>query len=331
MDYTTYTMECEPGYDEHTNNEPSQKHADAAFLELARDLEEYIVDILTQPAFERFQDLPVELRYKIYEEYFLNDRHNLTTRDWPELDWTTIHHERVLNLRTSAPFLPALCFADKALLVEAGEFLLSALSMTFINPLSLMQFFQLAVSCRLPRLVITHNIRRLRFLDANGTAQAATVYLHDQRIRSYSPTSAEIANRAVMTALNSCKGLHELNLHFHTAVTCRFDHMPPVEPPIITVDDIKSHLVGFNIKPLLALEELRTLTIFGYSGRATLCSHAPFDIDTAEYQDDTASRLQPLADIAQKVHDVFQARGQVVQITTRSYWGKDQVEVQTVE
>ncbi|KAJ4382057.1 hypothetical protein N0V86_002385 [Didymella sp. IMI 355093] len=203
--------------------------------------------------------------------------------------------------------------------------------MTFIEPLSLMQFFQLAVPCRLPRLGIAHNIRRLRFLDANGAAQASTVYVHDQRIRSYSPTSAEIANRAMMTALNSCKGLHELNLHFHTAITCSFDHLPPVEPPFITVDDIKCHLVGFSIKPLLALKELRTLTIFGYSGRATLCWYTPFNIDAAKYQDDTALRLQPLADIAQKVHDVFQARSQVVQITTRSYWGKDQVEVQKVE
>ncbi|KAJ4382058.1 hypothetical protein N0V86_002386 [Didymella sp. IMI 355093] len=56
------------------------------FLQLTRDPEEYIEDMLTHPAFERFQDLPVELRYKIYEEYFLDDRRNLTTRGWPELD-----------------------------------------------------------------------------------------------------------------------------------------------------------------------------------------------------------------------------------------------------
>lgn len=287
-------------------------HLDPAFLQLAHGIEGYIKDITWQPTFDRFEDLPVELRYKIYEEYFLDDRRSLATREWPELYWNSVHDEKTLERRNTAPFLPSLCFLNKALLTEVGEFLFSALAITFIEPVPLMQFFQLATPCRLPGLRIVHSIRRLRFLEANGAAQAYTMYVHGHCGGGFEPIVAETANRATMTALNSCAGLHQLNLHFDNGLSFKFDHMPPVEPPVIEVEDIARYLNCFSIKPILALKELRELTITGHSGRTTLCSHAPFDIDAADFQGDTVSRLRPLVHIAHKLQDAFKARGQVV-------------------
>lgn len=316
---------------DHPDKDPSSEHVEAALLKLAHDLEQFIEEMMSRPTLDRFEDLPVELRYKIYEEYFLNNCRSLATREWPELDWTPVQDEKILKYRTYAPILLALCLVSKVLLVEVGVFLLSALTLTFIEPPPLMQFIQLAAPCRLPGLRIAHNIRRLKFLDANGAANAATIYVHGQRSRTFEPIFAEIANRATMTALNSCKGLHELDLHFNTPITGRFDHAPPVEPPVITAEDVVPYLVGFNVKPFLALKELRKLTIRGWSGRATICSPAPFDVDAAEFQNDTVSRPRPLLALAQKIQDALKARGQSVQTTTKLYWGKGQEEIQTVE
>lgn len=301
-------------------------HLDPAFPQLAHGIEGYIRDIMWQPTFDRFEDLPVELRYKIYEEYFRDDR-----RDWPELHWNSVHDEKILKRRKTAPFLPSLCFVNKALLTEVGEFLFSALAITFVEPLPLMQFFQLATPCRLPGLIIAHSIRLLRFLEANGAARAYTVYVHGHCGGGFEPIVAETANRATMTALNSCARLHQLDLHFDSGMSFKFDHIPPIDPPVIEVEDIARYLDGFSVKPILALKELRELTITGHSGRTTLCSHAPFDIDAADFQGDTISRLQALVHIAQKLQDAFKARGQVVQVVVKSYWGKDEKEVQTVK
>lgn len=318
MDDTPDTT-VKPGEADHPDKDPSSEHVEAAFLKLAHDLEQFIQEMMSRPTFDRFEDLPVELGYRSYAEYFLNDCHSLATREWPEPDWTPVHEEKNLKYRTSAPLPPALCLVSKALLVEVGVFLLSALTLTFIEPSPLMQFIQMAAPCRRPGLRIAHNIRRPKFLDANGAANAATIYVHSQRSRSFEPIFAEIANSATMTALNSCKGLHELDLHFDTPITGRFDLAPSVEPPVVTAEDVAPYPVGFNVKPFLALKELRKLIVRGWSSRATICSPAPFDVDAAEFQNDTVSRLRPLLALAQKIQDAFEAGGQSVQITTKLY------------
>ena len=63
----------------------------SAFLELAHDLEPYVLEHLPwEPAFHRFPDLPIELRGKTYEEYYLDNEGCLTTSTSPALDWSPI-------------------------------------------------------------------------------------------------------------------------------------------------------------------------------------------------------------------------------------------------
>lgn len=83
-----------------------------AFLELAQDLELYIDDLVWRPTFHRLVDLPIELRYQIYELYFDNDVRAFATMFWPDCYfWPSL-----LRKRKSAPYLPDLCLANKSFL-----------------------------------------------------------------------------------------------------------------------------------------------------------------------------------------------------------------------
>lgn len=102
-------------------------HSVVAFLELVHDIEPYVDELTWQPTFQRFADLPIELRYEIYELYFNeNQARALATENWPAYN----HSNEELRRRDSVQFLPRLCLASKELMKEAGTLLLSSLSLS---------------------------------------------------------------------------------------------------------------------------------------------------------------------------------------------------------
>jgi hypothetical protein len=55
--------------DDCTDDTITPGHAQAAFVEFTRALAPHVDDLLWQPVFHGFLDLPIELRYRIYEKH----------------------------------------------------------------------------------------------------------------------------------------------------------------------------------------------------------------------------------------------------------------------
>jgi hypothetical protein len=103
-------------------------HSCSAFLDLLNDIEPYIDDVTWQPIFHRFPDLPIELRYEIYELYFHSNRERaLATKNWAHYNFSA----EELHRRESSKFLPKFCTANKSCVEEAWVLLLSSLDFLF--------------------------------------------------------------------------------------------------------------------------------------------------------------------------------------------------------
>lgn len=86
------------------------------FDELLHALNPYIDELTWEPTFHQFEDLPIELRYKVYEQYFLDHDKTLSCT---EATWQLSGQRYIFKLihmtrspRKSVPFLPTLFFGQ---------------------------------------------------------------------------------------------------------------------------------------------------------------------------------------------------------------------------
>ncbi|KAF9697282.1 hypothetical protein EKO04_004788 [Ascochyta lentis] len=305
-----------------TNDRATSDHVDAAFLELVRDLELFVDEVLQKPTFHQLLDLPIELRYQIYQEYFLEDSRSLTTRTWPELDWRRINFDWTLDRRSSAPFLPSFCLVSKFLLKEIGAFLFATVTFKAHCPMALLQFLNLSMQRRFPGLDIANSIRKLKCYNINSKLRLTQLCANDPQNSCMEEDCIEMASMAISTALNSCGGLRELELHFNAPVRFLRDYMPPSSPRIIAALNISSCLDGcFNVNSVLALRDLRRLVIGGNSGQRSIEGYT-FNFNMVIFEQDTVDQLRPLSRLAEKIKAGFTAKGQDVEVVTKLYWAK---------
>jgi hypothetical protein len=105
-----------------------------AFGALLRALKLFIDDLqlLLQPEFHRFMDLPAELRLQVYNHYCINDTKSLACHKWvsadklPTMTFHSVSHGPYSS-RTSVPFLPDLCLVNQTIRAEAMIFILRTL------------------------------------------------------------------------------------------------------------------------------------------------------------------------------------------------------------
>jgi hypothetical protein len=105
-----------------------------AFGALLRALKLFIDDLqlLLQPEFHRFMDLPAELRLQVYNHYCINDTKSLACHKWvsadklPTMTFHSVSHGPYSSI-TSVPFLPDLCLVNQTIRAEAMIFNLRTL------------------------------------------------------------------------------------------------------------------------------------------------------------------------------------------------------------
>lgn len=143
-----------------------QTMASNIFDELVCALNPYIDDITTLPTFHRFTDLPLELRFNVYEQYFINDSRSLACSKWPDENGTARIQLRKPNGRRwskAAPFLPAICFVDHAVNAEAVPFLIGSARCRIEEPYEAAWIFMKAGVSN-----ILSKVRQLELSDTNG-------------------------------------------------------------------------------------------------------------------------------------------------------------------
>ncbi|KAF2115816.1 hypothetical protein BDV96DRAFT_56936 [Lophiotrema nucula] len=95
-------------------------------------LNDYIDDVLEEPKFHRFRDLPLELRQEVYKQYLLNNRQSVCV-EWPNI---TLEETRMLY-RFRRPgkkprhLFPALCVVNNTTGAEVTLYLLQNAIFTF--------------------------------------------------------------------------------------------------------------------------------------------------------------------------------------------------------
>lgn len=322
------TMTSVPTEGDHANESIKQDQAHTAFLELAHDLEPYINDLLWRPIFHQFMDLPIELRYMVYEEYFLNDSLALITKDWPELEWASAYIRNRVRKSKSAPFLPNICLASKFLLSEAGSFLLAAFTFEFDLTGELLYFLEMAGRFQTAGLNALHSIRKLCFTNANGLHLGQLIYFDHRETRKIDMERVKMSSSAINIALNTCHGLQKLYVQFFAPLQHRYRGMPRNLSSVRALS-IGQYLGSFNLKSVLRLKRLQTIHIAGVSGRRNLYISDPTNNMTL--QADTIENLRPLSDLASKIKAGFRAKGQDVEVQTHLYWGNEEEEHKTME
>jgi hypothetical protein len=96
--------------------------ASDAFDELLCAINPYVDEVLGPDAFHRFSDLPLELRHKVYEQYFANDTRSLACNYWPDhygMAYIRLYNPKGNKWSKSTPFLPSLCLTDRTFGHEA--------------------------------------------------------------------------------------------------------------------------------------------------------------------------------------------------------------------
>ena len=184
-------------------------HSCRAFLDLSNDIEPYIDEMTWQLTFQRFRDIPIELRYEIYELYFDSNRERaLATKNWPRYNFSA----EELHRRDSAKFLPDLCIASKSCMKEAYVHLLSSLSFQFEDVLQTIQFLDEAAQSQSSELNIVHNIHSLEQRNTNECHKAHLFFRGDQCLTGLNRKAVGQSNATVNVALNMFQHLHHLRL-----------------------------------------------------------------------------------------------------------------------
>jgi hypothetical protein len=238
--------------------------ATEAFNELLRDLNSYIDEIVGPSAFHRFADLPLELRHMVYEQYFADERRSIACSDWPNTYgeahiFLYIPHGK--RWERSTPFLPHLCLTNKTFGAEATSFLMGS-ALCEIGSMKAATFIlNNPCNSRVLDNVRKLDIRNLNRHYQNGVISDIDALEHpDVRQRVYE--AVEGCNEVYSQLLGSFPTIHELHVTFgvpHNLFQLRSTPAGFVEQQMVYMDDF---LVGFSIRPILALERLEKLVLW---------------------------------------------------------------------
>lgn len=176
-----------------------------------QDLNPYIDELLQQPEFRRFLDLPVELRYEVYEQCFLDDTGTIGCHSWPALSLTKGGVDRIRKRKT-APFLPKIGLLSRDTHCEVIDCLMRSMHLETQGPRATLSLFkQVLGGARVLR-----GLRKLSILDLNG--QKNKFELTGPRGEEMTKSLLVAATSLTRLCSNSLRlfaGLRELTLQFH--------------------------------------------------------------------------------------------------------------------
>jgi hypothetical protein len=234
----------------------------------------------TTTSFDWFLELPAELRFKVYEQYALDDASSITTREWPLIRLRDHSTGRKL------PFLPNVCFASKEIYTETGA--------------ALMRVATLEIA---PILHAIRQVRKLRFTDFNDSAGSKSTA---GTLPDICGERARKSNAINSILLKQFDHLTEISMHFHAAI--RTDPSPPRVNRIHALS-IAPYICRTSI-PYRRQKGLQKITLSAESSYHAIKRQAGASrTHLSHLQDDTVGKLLPLRAYGQWVKDAFKICG----------------------
>jgi hypothetical protein len=256
----------------------------------------------TTTSFDRFRDLPTELRYQVYEQHFLDDSSAITTREWPLL---RLH---VDPARRKLPFLPAVCFVSKDIHTEAVSALMHVATLKIAPRIKSKQtVFRVGDTSKDHAIRQVRKIRLVDFNDLSGSKIIKGATLPD-----ICKSRARKSNAINSVLLGQFKHLTEVTMHFHAAT-----HTSPFLPRASRTHalSIDKYLASLNMGVLLRQQGIQKITLLGKASYYIMRKQAGAQrIYLGSLQDDTVENLMPLLDLGKRMKEEFKRKGREVQI-----------------
>jgi hypothetical protein len=297
--------------------------AEDASSNLLCSLNPYIEGVVLVPHsdFPHFMELPVKIRYKVYEEYFLDESSSIACENWPDLRFTDFSISIFQRTREHAPFLPKLCLASKMLQPELLRCLIEAAHFDFEDGYSLT-----VVGCLLmrPAMALNKHVRRMRLVDSTGT-RGEVLYKFDIMRNEYLEPPLEENIEISNEIMPQLPGLRELHLGFHAPLEYpgnkfQYDRLDPIRALPIDKYLVTEYDV---VEMLLKIKELQKVTIFGRSGNSNrsedVILHGNPIIDDGRFQN-----LDALDVLCWDIKDAFDDKGRNLELNCYMTCGEEE-------
>jgi hypothetical protein len=246
-------------------------------------------------SFDRFLELPAELRFKVYEQYALDDASSITTREWPLICLRDHSTGRKL------PFLPNICFASKEIYTETGAALMRVATLK-IAPIfhSKQTIFMID---NFSKKHAIRQVRKLRFTDFNDSAGSKSTA---GTLPDICGERARKSNAINSILLKQFDHLTEISMHFHAAI--RTDPSLPHANRIHALS-IAPYICRTSI-PYRKQKGLQKITLSAECSYHAIKRQAGASrTHLSHLQDDTVGKLLPLRAYGQRVKDAFKICG----------------------
>jgi hypothetical protein len=292
-------------------------HGGDGFMALLAAVGPYVNELVYQPTFHLFMDLPTEIRCLIYDQYFLDDTKPVACRHWPCLKFTPAYLDSIKHKRTTSPFLPNLCLTNKALRCELLPCLLGVAQVEFDDPKSI-GLVLILLSPSKSGVEVGSAIRKVSLEYLNSQRKGLLLESNENSQRS-SRKLAKYSSQMYGFVMPYLPRLRELSITFYAPIMVMTSSWNDHPRGSLRALPIQDHLGELKVEKIVALAELQKLSITGFGGVCNRTDQITRN-GNAVINEGKADNLAAILGFGRKVKEGFKAKGQNVVVTVRLQW-----------
>jgi hypothetical protein len=280
-----------------------------AFDDLLCALDPYTDELLLPSEFHRFLDLPLELRYNVYEEYYLDEHIALACQPWNGPSSTLL--SKLKYCAQKLPFLPPLCLTSHALLSEVVPFIMKTATFSLTG-----SYLENAyINKRLSSISSATDLRAIRKLRFTAVNNSASLFAYGEVKLPGSVVSSTQLFNSIVSKLD---GLREATFCFHAPI--RLNRLYDGSWALYA-ESISTGLHGFDTSCVMQLKSLRNVGLeakSNYEHQGTyLCRRFGA---SATLQGDDTEKLLPVMELEKLIKDGFMVHGQDVEVQVQLFY-----------
>ncbi|OAL00744.1 hypothetical protein IQ06DRAFT_305650 [Phaeosphaeriaceae sp. SRC1lsM3a] len=300
--------------------------SEGPFFALLQDMSPYIDEVLAAPEFHRFLELPIELRCKIYEQYFIDNKNSIICKTWPYLRITRQFAVKQRSGKTAHALIPNLCLVSKALQDEQLDCLFSLLNFDFEDATTF-EFGLAMIGGPMKLPCLQNYIRNVSIRNVNGQHYRVVSTVARDGAAQETRKDCEEAMFSVSTLLRELPRVRQLSFEVCSPLWCRrqITNTSLIQKTWLQALPIAGYLGGFEILGVLTMKALTRLTIIGQAGHYNCHPHVRSILANKDFGN--TEHLQGVIDLARQIKDGFSKQNQDVLVEVRLMYGRGKEDV----